>query len=322
MKKTLLSLIVILLATLKIQAQKDVVLTVKHMLGDQVFAFNELASNDLGQTFEITRIDYYMSQFTIIHDGGLETSVNSDVYILAKGNANVVANLGSYNVDVVEGIKFHIGVEAPTNNGDMTLWPAGHPLAPQAPSMNWGWTAGYRFVALEGKAGVSMNTGFEMHSLFNVNYFSQTIMLDGVNSENEIYINLDADYTEVLRGINVQAGPIDHGVNATDLTVLENFKNYVFSPGSGFSTGIGQLNKQNLIRVYPNPSNGLINVNLNEGFYDDVLLSIYSIDGRLINEVIANSQKNIMLNIESRGIYFVKVQSEANTIGIQKIVVN
>lgn len=321
MKKNILSFISIFAITFCLQAQKDVVLTVKHMLGDSPFAFNQEANNDLGESFQITRIDYYLSQFTLIHDGGQETSVNSDVYILAKGSNNVEADLGSYDVENIEGIKFHIGVEAPTNNDDPSLWASGHPLGPQAPSMHWGWSPGYRFVAIEGLAGESMTTGFEMHGLFNANYFSQTIMLEGVNSDNQVYINLDADYSEALRGINVESGPIAHGVNGEDLTVLENFRDYVFSPGDGFPSSISSIELSDF-KVYPNPSNGIINISLSNKNLIGGLLTIYSIEGKIISQNQVSLENNIDLNLDIKGVYFLKLESNNKTTAIQKVVIN
>ncbi|MBK9637982.1 MAG: hypothetical protein IPO63_09240 [Bacteroidetes bacterium] len=72
-----------------------------------------------------------------------------------------------------------------------------------------------------------------MHSLGNANYFQQTQMAAGVNTGgNNIFINLNADYVQAVKNINVASGPIDHGANATDLTVLQNLRDFVFSPSS------------------------------------------------------------------------------------------
>lgn len=94
--------------------------------------------------------------------------------------------------------------------------------------MHWGWSAGYRFVAIEGKAGMTFNTTFEMHGLGDPNYFSQTKTLIGVKRDTNIYVKLEADIAQALKGINITAGPIDHGVDATDLDVLKNFRDFVF----------------------------------------------------------------------------------------------
>lgn len=269
------------------EAQKNVYLTIKHMLGNANFAFNQTAQNDLTQDFQVTRVDYYISSIYIIHDGGQQTQVQNK-YILAKGSANVVELLGNFNVTNVEGVKFSIGVDSPVNNDDPALWPSAHPLAPQSPSMHWGWSAGYRFIALEGQAGASFNTTFQMHGLGNANYFSQTQMAAGVSSGNDIYINLDADYSKALKGINVNAGPIDHGVNATDLDVINNFRDYVFSPGTGIPASVKNMSKMEGIRIYPNPSFGEVYVDMTQytGQIDKII--VLDMTGKMLYEQSVN----------------------------------
>lgn len=136
MKKSILSIFVLLVA-FNLSAQKQVTLTIKHLLGTNPFGFNVASQNDLTHNFKITRVDYYISSIKLIHDGGMIMSVPNH-YILAKGDNNVIDLLGTFNVTNVEGIKFSIGVEMPVNTADPTVWLAPHPLSPQAPSMHWG----------------------------------------------------------------------------------------------------------------------------------------------------------------------------------------
>jgi hypothetical protein len=81
MKKLIPLIAAYLMFNVQSSAQKNVVLTVKHMLGSEAFSFNQNASNDIGQTFVISRVDYYMSQFTLIHDGTLRRGALSLQFI-------------------------------------------------------------------------------------------------------------------------------------------------------------------------------------------------------------------------------------------------
>jgi hypothetical protein len=312
----------ILLATLfstGISAQQDVYLTINHNLADESFAFNQASTNNLGHNFSITRVDYYMSKFTIIHDGGMETEVPGGTYILAKGSSSVSALLGNLNVNNIEGIKLHVGVDAPVNNEDPTQWLPPHPLAPQSPSMHWGWSAGYRFVALEGKAGPSLTTTFQMHSLGNSNYFEQTIMVNGVENGNALYINLDADYTEAVKNINLNAGPIDHGVNGTDLTVLENFRDFVFSAASG-STSINNKTEVSL-SLFPNPSNGVVQISWDNNGASITDVVIYDITGKKIQSTSLRNQSSMTLSLENSGMYMVQLLASGEIVANRKLVI-
>ncbi len=290
------------------------------MLGTNTFAFNQAASNDLGNNFSITRVDYYLSKFTIIHDGGMQTAVPAGTYILAKGNANVTVNLGNFNVTNVEGIKFYVGVDAPTNNDDPAQWSAPHPLAPQSPSMHWGWSSGYRFIALEGKAGASLSTTFQMHGLGNANYFTQTVMAAGVNSGNDVYVNLDADYTQAVQGIDVAAGPIDHGVDATDLDVLHNFRDDVFSPGPGFTSGIANNLQTENILLYPNPANGNVQLLIPGNTAKNIQVNIFNMNGQKVNEFFLSNNNALSFTLETKGVYLLQIQLDGSILN-KKLVI-
>lgn len=320
MKKVLFILVAIV-ATLNSVAQKNVTLTIKHKLGANPFSFTQASQNNLMNDFKITRVDYYMSGFTIIHDGGMQMVVPAGKYILAKGDNNVVADLGTFNVTNVEGIKFHIGVEAPTNNADPSQWLTPHPLASQSPSMHWGWSAGYRFIALEGQAGATFGTNFQMHGLGNANYFEQTVTVAGVNSGSNVTINLDADYNQALKGINITTGPIDHGVNATDLTVLQNFRDFVFSAGTGFPLSVSSTIQDLGINIYPNPSTGNVYMNLNNANTKVSSANIIDISGKTIQKISLEGKTSINFQIATKGFYIIKLYNQNKNIANQKLII-
>jgi hypothetical protein len=320
MKKVIFILVAIA-TTLNAVAQKNVTLTIKHKLGANPFSFTQASQNNLLHNFKITRLDYYLSGFTIIHDGGMQMVVPAGKYILAKGNSNVQVSLGTFNVTNVEGIKFHIGVESPTNTADPSQWLAPHPLAPQSPSMHWGWASGYRFIAIEGKAGSTFGTTFEMHGLGNANYFEQTVTVAGVSSGNNVTINLDADYNQALKGININAGPIDHGVNATDLTVLQNFRDFVFSAGAGLPLSVSTTVQDLGITLYPNPSKGKVYLNLNNVNTKISSASIIDISGKTIQEISLEGKTNSNFQIATKGFYILKLHNQKENIANQKLII-
>lgn len=322
MSKNKILILVAVLFSFSATAQKDVTLTIMHMLGTSPFAFNQAATNNLNNSLNIDRIDYYMSGFTIIHDGGMQTPVSSETILFVEGDNNHVASLGNHNVTNVEGIKFSIGVPSNVNNLDPAQWVAPHPLSPKSPSMHWGWSAGFRFVALEGKAGSSLSTTYQMHGLGNSNYFTQTVMVAGVNSGNDVTINLDADYTEALFGIDVTQGPIDHGVDATDLTVLENFRDRVFSAGTGIPLGVSNFEKEIDLNIFPNPSTSNVRITLdNTGKTTVTSAQVFDISGRMINEISLVNQNEAEVSFDAKGVYFIRLNSYGINLGSKKVVI-
>ncbi len=319
--KKITTLILVLLISLSSIAQKNVVLKIYKKLGANTFSLNQTSQNNISQNFKITRMDYYLSGFTIIHDGGAQLIVPATKRILVKGSADVNVSLGSFNVTNVEGIKFYIGVESPTNNGDPSLWTVPNALAPQSPAMHWGWSAGYRFVALEGKSGPTLNTTFEMHGLGNTNYFETTVMAPGVNVSNDITLNINADYNQALKAINVNAGAIDHGVDATDLTVLRNFRDFVFTPTPAFLANTN-FNKNQLVAIYPNPSNGKINISISDSIEKLTNVIVIDVTGKIIENLSLINKTDLEVNINTKGFYIVKFYNENNNVSNHKLLIN
>lgn len=298
-------------------AQKNVILTIQHKLGNQNFSYNLTNSNNVGSTFKFSRVEYYLSGFTVIHDGGQETAVSEDVYVLTDAFMNVVQSLGSLDITNVEGIKFHIGVDAPTNNEDPNQWPLNHPLAPQSPSMHWGWAAGYFFAVADGVAGPGLNTGFEIHSLGNVNYFEQTVTVAGENVNDNVYINIEADYLEAVKDINLNAGPIDHGAFASDQTLIENFRDHVFSAASSSPLKIESHTAQAL-QVFPNPSNGVFYFQTSQPAES---IELFDLTGRKVSSTFNKLAGLQQLEMDQTGVYLLVVRLQNQTVLRQKLVV-
>lgn len=315
--KNILFITGILFAALTGYSQKAVTLKINHKLGSADFAFNQTAQNDQSQQFQVTRVDYYISKITLIHDGGMTTEVPNH-YVLAKGNADVVDLLGTFNVTNIEGIRFYIGVDTPANNADPALQPSLSPLYFQNPSMHWGWSAGYRFVALEGKAGTGFNTIFELHGLWNDNYFGQTVTVAGVNSGNNITINLDADYTKALSGININAGPIAHGLNGDDQKVLENFRDHVFTAGS--PTALPEITLQKGIEVFPNPSKGTFRIHYTQAGTAAGSYQLMDLSGRVVEAQQLAQQNELSLSGKYTGTYFLVLLQEGQPVWGKKVV--
>ncbi len=297
-------------------AQKNVVLRVHHRLAGQPFAFNQASSNNLGNGFNLSRLEYYISSIKVKHDGGMTMNA-TDVYALVKaGSTSTDIDLSSLSVNTIEGITFSIGVNAPQNNQDPAQWAAGHPLAPKSPSMHWGWTAGYRFVAMEGKTGTNLNTVFEIHALGNVNYFEQTINTTATQENGKWIVNVYADYAQSLRGISISQGVISHGETGEAATLLTNFKTNVFTASA--VTGLFEQNKLTSFAVYPNPSTGKFSIDLSQLPQVNKMV-VTNLLGQIVLE--QNSKLSNEFNITAKGIYIVSLFENNNLVGARKLVV-
>ncbi|MBO6517207.1 MAG: T9SS type A sorting domain-containing protein [Bacteroidia bacterium] len=321
MKRHIITLIIGLTATTAVFGQTEIKLTINHLLGDQPFAFNQKATNDQGNEFNVNRLEYYLSKISIVHDGG-QVSDASSVYILADGGRLDTISLGSHNVSKVEAINFSVGVDPSVNNGDPTKWPSGHALSPKLPSMHWGWASGYRFVAMEGKTGPSLTTIFEVHALGNKNFHDINIPTGATDHSGALLITLNADYTKALSTIDVGSGLINHGEDDEASRLLRNFTNKVFTSTTGeVNTLSVDKVKPKKSRVFPNPSTSLVQLDVGElqGNLADV--EIRDVTGCLIGNKTVFGGGLSELAIENSGIYFVTVKYDSGSVETHKVLI-
>ena len=319
--KTILSIFAFALLTVSSNAQVNTELRIYHMLGTQAFQMSTTAQNNLGQDFQVERLQYYVSNFSIVHDGGMETAVSVDTIALmnaADGNFSTI-ELGSHSITSVEGVKFYIGVPQPTNNADPSLYGPGHPLAPQSPSMHWGWASGYRFLAYEGKGGMNFSQTFQMHGLGNNNYFQASVTAAGQVINGTLVIALDGDYVRGVENINVANGVIAHGVDQEDLTALENFRDLVFSQSSQDLTASIEESELAAWKIYPNPSiSGEATIEFDDQLEIDQI-RVTTISGQEVDLVEA-SNGEATIDLEESGVYFVSLLKDGNVISTKRIV--
>jgi hypothetical protein len=320
MKKLYFILSAIIL-TFNINAQLTVKLNINHKLLSQNFAFNQTSTNNLGHSFNLNRMQYYLSSFVIIHDGA-QTTTATGVYNLVDASTITSINLGTYtNITNIEGIKFSVGVNTPENNQDPALWPSNHALSPKSPSMHWGWASGYFFIALGGNSSPSLNQQLELHALGNTNYYSQTITTGATLNATELIITINADYAQALKNINISSGLILHGSSGSNAVMATNFRDFVFTPLSTVGINENSLSTNGIV-VYPNPSStGLFAISADNYPKNSTTLKITNVTGRVMDVKKLNELNNNEISIDTKGIYFISLLNNDVLITTQKVIV-
>ena len=299
--------------------QSSVSLTLNHKVGAENLELNADFSIANGDQVSLDRCEYYISQIEFVHDGG-QVTLASDVWLLVDAFDQEVFQLGDFDLDQLEAISFYVGVQTPYNNQDLTLWPGNHPLAPQNPSMHWGWASGYRFLAMEGLSGTGgAEFDFQVHALGNNNYYVQTLPVSTSVLNGEINIELDANYLEAFNEVSTAQGGITHGGFGDAVIMLENFRDAVFSQAvlSLEEEGLDKIS----MRIAPNPSidgeNSKLLLDLKN--LRDVELEILDISGKLIySELINGSVSTLNLPLTESGVYLISLKHEDTVLVSEK----
>lgn len=233
-------------------AQTNVTLNINHLLGEEPFRLSTTAQNNLGQAFNFSRLEYYLAEISLIHDGGQETMVE-DLYLLIDGTFETSVELGMFDVTNLEAIRFHVGVDEARNHLDPSTYDMDHPLAPKFPSMHWGWVSGYRFLAIEGRSGNNLGEIWEIHALDDDNYFQTEVLIERTAVNGQLSIDLDADYVRGLEDIDMNSGPVVHGGFGLAINSLQNYRDYVFTAAESITSTEDLDEAQPTFSLSPNP---------------------------------------------------------------------
>lgn len=324
MKKSFL-LSFLLAAVFALNAQNEVMLHLAPRLGTAVFSLDQTV-NHPGGTYQMkySRFEYYISEIKITHDGGQVTPC-TDLTLLVRPAQDSLYSLGQLpGVANVEAITFSVGVPQALNHADPALQPAGSPLAPQSPEMHWGWSAGYRFAAIEGYAGTNLSQNFQIHALGDANYKTQTIPTSAEQVAPDMkMIHLVADYTQAVKSINISGGLVVHGTTGAAVTLLNNFKNVVFKAES--STSVIDPAFTGAFSLTPNPVRDAaptVNFSLPAG--DGYVLTVTDLTGKTIarQPVTAGENQSLVLDkMPAAGLFFVHLWQNGSPLVVEKLVV-
>jgi len=318
MKTTLQILFAILLST-STYAQSTVNIQINHLLDGVQFENEVNSTNDLGNDFMIDRLQYYLSGFSLVHDGGQVTEID-DLYVLVslmESTDATIIELGELELNNLESIRFHFGVDEQANHADPSLLHPSHALAPQFPSMHWGWAAGYRFIALEGKSGPNIDQELQFHCIGD-EFYQELDFPVNMSNESEYLVSIDAEYTNLLKGIDITGGLILHGNLGEIGTLADNLVENVFTSASVTNTEDSQL--VNSFDIFPNPvTNGVFTINMDIATSNNSIV-IFDALGKTVYR--GKQINSTQIDITNQGMYYVSVADESGKVlATRKIVV-
>ena len=307
--------------TLSAVSQNEIVLRFDHMAGDQPLELNtEYAVPDQGYNVNITRLQYYISQIEITHDGG-QTTLLEETWLLVDASEQSDFELGEHSINSIEAISFWVGIEKDYNHLDPTGYPSGHPLAPQNPAMHWGWAAGYRYVCLEGKTGFNMILTYQIHALGDANYHAVSFETGGFMEDDKLVIPLLADYLGMYKNIDVSAGLIEHSEFNEAAIMLSNFSTEVYSPM--YFTNLEENTFEGSLAVGPNPSNsGISRLMLSLPAGNRYSVTVSDMNGRLIKtEELEHGNHSLKIEPGQPGVYFVSLSQNGAMVQTEKLII-
>jgi len=306
-----------------LMAQTNVVLEMEQLLAGRPFAFAQTTQAEMGYYFNVTRLQYYVSEVTLIHDDGQRTPVE-DYHLLIDPSKDSVFFLGNFPVTDLEQIEFWIGVDSAHNHLDPAMYPANHPLALHVPSMHWGWAGGYRYIALEGYAGHTPSyipNNYQIHTIAEENYRKVSLPVEEILDGDTIRIPIRADYAMLLHKIDVSLGLEFHSSIGPSKQISLNTR-LVFTP---IVTGnVYQPKQISRLDISPNPSTGFFTITMPSSTTGPLTLRLTSMQGSTILEesILTSTQAITIESPVVPGIYFVTLSRGQQVLATEKVIIH
>lgn len=307
-----------------------VVATFKHKANSEDLILNKTVFPIWnGKKVILSRAEFYISEIEFKKEDDAAMPL-PDTYILVNaGKPGVEYKLGEYPMQAAKKMILHFGVPASVNHLDPATYFSGHPLAFQDPSMHWGWTSGYRFIALEGMIDNDNDgipeTVFEIHSLGDALYTKAEVEGYLSAKDGNLHVDMTLDYAQLFKDIAMKGNLIQHGSSSLNAKVLSNaaLAKFIQLPQSVSTKDV--VENSSLISCLPNPAQDHLNV-----FYTlpgeqtmNLLLS-NSLGVAVMNMNNLPAKGNVSLSTEglAEGVYFISFFEKGRLVARNKILIS
>ena len=104
----IIGLIIALTCITSVNAKTLVKLKINHKMGDMAYAKNTQSTNNLGQNYDINRLEYYVSNIIVGHDGGALDTIKNKILLINPSGSFETYTLDSLNFTTIEFIQFSL----------------------------------------------------------------------------------------------------------------------------------------------------------------------------------------------------------------------
>lgn len=298
------------LSTSMFAQTKEVIIKMNHLYNGAPFTLDSTYEVDAGVAVEFSRMEFYLHINSLVNaqDESIELD---DSYILVNPEQNNYS-LGNHVISDINTLLFHIGVSPEVNHNDPALLENTHPLAPQQPSMHWGWAAGYRFIAAEGMVDKNQDGVLEAviqyHAVSDDYYTPVSISEASIETESTITIYLDVNYDKMFENMNTSNAGVFHGAYPQNQSLIDNIAdNNVFTVTENLSI---EEEINHIGTIYPNPFKDVLTLELEQSSK----VHLYNTLGALIDIYeLSSGQHQIETSQLSRGMYIVSINNLETT---------
>lgn len=174
--------------------------TFAHSVNGQPLLMDSLRNANTAQELHsFTRVSYLLSDFALQRDDGTWVEIPDQYAWIDVASHRKSARVDGFPQGTYKAIRFFVGPDAKANAGDVSTYPADHPLNPNLNSLHWSWQGGYIFLALEGlfRAEGEIPSGFSYHLARDPNRVEVTLPAP-IDLINDAVVFIDFDLGKLI----------------------------------------------------------------------------------------------------------------------------
>jgi len=248
-------------------------------------------------------------------------NANSAYYF--DGSSNLTTN---FNTSGFEGISFSAWIKTSMTSGNEILLQSPNAFVVYINRF----TTGHIMAAFDANSGNNASTDESTSDIATGNWEFVSGTNDGTNTRIYVNGNLEATYAEVLATYNSQVeigGGVGSNVNqfvgsVDEVRIYERMlcDNEMLTLYNNSKSGIEPVSgKTENFEIYPNPSNGILNVE--SSFQGTATAIIFDVSGKqLYSGILPDKLNKINLATQSKGLYFIKIQTADEVITRQFVI--
>lgn len=202
-------------------------LEVKAMVGGSTFSFDSSYRNASGESFQITRCLFYLSNFSITYTDGKVKYVPASYFLINLSDSNSRSIRIPVNNKKIQSIHFLIGIDSAKNVGGIQRG-----VLDPARGMFWTWNTGYVMAKLEGTSNASHMAGqkFSYHIggyAGNQNVVKEVMLVVPKHLNQQKPLTLLADLLHWFNGpfpLSIAKHPSCHSPGKLALQIANNYQ--------------------------------------------------------------------------------------------------
>lgn len=270
--------------------QSNVIMSFEHLgAGERMTPNSSVFPIWNGKQLRLFRAAFYIAEIELHRTDGSRLMLTDQYLLVDAAEPGREFDLGNWSVTDIEGISLRIGVDSARNHLDPASYPADHPLAPQNPSMHWGWVSGYRFMAIEGRIDNNADgipeSAMEFHNLGNHLYTSLYVPAQLSAVDGELRLELSIEYARLFDQMPLQNNLVNHGSFPANQQMMQNAGSQGFITHALVSSNEELLSTKPVMVLAPNPASEQVQLRYDLAMLPsaaDCFLQLVDAEGRIV----------------------------------------